>query len=86
MRGHLPSSPSRLAQHGHVPAEAKRIPPVSGLRVVSGVGLVLALTDWAAGERLPIRVRTTADGPAHDRVTCIIADFPGFLGSAGKKA
>ena len=45
-------------------------------RVLGGFALVLTLIGTASAERLPIKAYTTADGLAHERVTCIVVRFP----------
>jgi signal transduction histidine kinase/ligand-binding sensor domain-containing protein len=44
-----------------------------------GFGMAFALLGTVAAERLPIKAYTTADGLAHERVTCVVADSRGFL-------
>src|SRR6476620_10116464 len=44
-----------------------------------GFSVAFALMDTAWAERLPIKAYTTADGLAHDRVTCVVSDSRGFL-------
>ena len=48
-------------------------------RLFIGFGVAFALTGTARAERLPIKAYTTADGLAHERVTCVVSDSRGFL-------
>ena len=51
--------------------------------LTSGIGIFLAMIATAAGERLPIKPYTTADGLAHERVKCIVAAPDRFLWFCG---
>ncbi len=47
--------------------------------LLRGLGVAAAMMGTASAEQLPITAYTTADGLAHERVTCIVSDSRRFL-------
>jgi ligand-binding sensor domain-containing protein/signal transduction histidine kinase len=53
--------------------------------LLRGLGVAAAMIGTASAEHLPITGYTTADGLAHERVKCIVADSRGFLWLCGRE-
>src|SRR5437870_12384057 len=48
-------------------------------RFIAAVGLLLLVSQITNGERLPVKIYTTADGLGHNNVNRIVRDSRGFL-------